>query len=476
MTREQIRADYREDWFLRNAGGLAPGKREPVRVLGASPDPALDACLRKVLAGHGHAAAPEGAEGPAVAWDLGGARLSGAERAAVLKDGNTVLVTDGSELPPDFAAAVLRTGRLYGAGLDTEDNEAGETGCTNVLDLIGGILFLLDHPAQTAGRAWYAGHGPAEGAEDLGNLGYERKISAEDGRYMLGFLREHPDERFWFRNSLGGVLPRLQDALRELLEETDRVCREHGIRYFLAGGTLLGAVRHGGFVPWDDDMDLMMLREDYDRFLELGPEAFGGRFFFQTSGTDPQYHSPFCKIRLNGTEFVTRFSDRCPGMHQGIFLDVFSHDRTAPGKTGRKLHLFFTLLARSMVFHKWEGTPLHFYGKLKAVCAVFTRIMERTPMEKLEARQDRIIRRFRGRKTGWLYDGMGDHVRNGAFPEEWLSGTEYLPFEGREYPVPVGYDAYLRYLYGDYEKWPAASLRKSGHDIIRVSFGDGEET
>lgn len=94
-----------------------------------------------------------------------------------------------------------------------------------------------------------------------------------------------------------------------ILKEFDRVCRELGIGYFVCGGTMLGYVRHGGFIPWDDDIDVGMLREDYDRFLaEAGP-LLDKRFFLQTRQSDPKIPYLFSKIRMNNTEYITEYNE-----------------------------------------------------------------------------------------------------------------------------------------------------------------------
>ncbi len=117
------------------------------------------------------------------------------------------------------------------------------------------------------------------------------------------------------------------DVLR-ILHELDRVCRAHDIHYFLAAGTLLGAMRHGGFIPWDDDIDIGMLREDYDRFIEVAPDALAPGFFMQNRTTDPDAEYLFTKVRLLDTEYVTEYT-RYRTQEKGISLDIFPFDRAS---------------------------------------------------------------------------------------------------------------------------------------------------
>ncbi len=374
------------------------------------------------------------------------------------------------------SARVLYCGGLYGAGAELDGMRAEENDCTSFLDMFGGLMFLIANRAELENGVYYAGHGkPAIPAALLSDKGYVPMISCEDGRYMLDFYNGRPNERFYFDNTYNGKLALLQSLLIKLLEEFDRICKKHGIKYFLGGGTLLGAVRHDGIIPWDDDIDVMMLRGEYEKFLTAIKSESGGKFFFQSADTDPQYHSVFTKLRLKGTKFVTRFSSQFEDMEQGIFIDIFVHDKTAKSPLMQRWHIFRTLLARSAVFHKWAGTPMHFYGKLKWLCSLATAYIKRTDIKKLEKKQEKVIRRYEKKNTGFLYDGTGEHLRHGAFPEEWLKGERYALFGGKYYPIPAKAEEYLEYSYRNYNEWIPASLRKAGHDIVEVDFGEYDD-
>lgn len=299
-------------------------------------------------------------------------------------------------------------------------------------------------------------------------------ISLDDGTYMAWKTVWHAGEFFYFDNTYGGRLEKLQECQLACLDEFDRICKAHDISYFLGGGTLLGAVRHQRVIPWDDDIDVMMLRDQYERFLAVVQQEIGLDFHFQSNKTDPDYHSVFDKIRMEGTVFKTEFSRRFSGMHQGIFIDIFVHDRTAKHTWGQKLHVFATLFARSMVFHKWEGTDMHFYGKYQRLCRIMTWYKNRNPIKKLERLQYKVITHFNRRRTGWLYDGTGEHLRRGAFPESWLSGTRMGVLNGKPYPIPLEAEKYLAYSYGeDYMQLPPPQKRKAAHPVVELRLPDG---
>lgn len=110
-----------------------------------------------------------------------------------------------------------------------------------------------------------------------------------------------------------------------IMKEIDRVCRAHSIGYFMCAGTLLGSMRYGGYIPWDDDIDIAMLRADYDHFLSVAPDAFSEDFFLQAPHTDPNSPYLYAKVRLNGTEYVTSYT-QYRSSHQGISVDIFPFD------------------------------------------------------------------------------------------------------------------------------------------------------
>lgn len=121
-------------------------------------------------------------------------------------------------------------------------------------------------------------------------------------------------------------LQKLQEALYETLEEVDRICKKHGIHYFVTGGTAIGAYFWQKILPWDDDIDVGMLRPDYERFAQVAQEEMGARFFLQTPKTEP--HTPFffMKVRMNGSRF-SESTFRHIQMHQGIYVDIFPFDK-----------------------------------------------------------------------------------------------------------------------------------------------------
>lgn len=152
------------------------------------------------------------------------------------------------------------------------------------------------------------------------------------------------------------TLRKVQLAQLEIGKEIKRVCDENGIKYFLDSGTLLGAIRHKGFIPWDDDMDMGMLREDYERFIEIAPKELKPEYFLQTWKTDKSYPYAFAKIRKKGTVFIEAVSQKT-NAHNEIFVDVFPYDIYPDDETVRTKLTKKIMLLKYSLWMKDGMTP-----------------------------------------------------------------------------------------------------------------------
>lgn len=282
---------------------------------------------------------------------------------------------------------------------------------------------------------------------------------------------QNKDKPLSFPYAHDGRLKTVQNILLSCLLEIDRICKKHNIKYFLGGGTLLGAVRHQGFIPWDDDADIMMLRKDYDKFLEIAPNEMSKGLTLQTYKTDKNCHYEFAKVRLDNTMFATVFSREHKNMNNGISFDIFCHDKTANSKLGRKIHLQATLFFRAMVFNKWNKRKVDNGNKaVSAICNVLKNIF---PVSFSQWMLNRSFSFFKNKKNAkYLYDGMGRNVYNGAFPAYYLDEVIYMDFEGCKLPVPKEYDKYLTFLYGDYTQPAPLSTRLQCHEILLFDLGE----
>lgn len=303
-------------------------------------------------------------------------------------------------------------------------------------------------------------------------LGFEPCVGIKDALLIAVHAYKNSDEVFMFPDAYDGKLDTIQNILLSFLLEIDRICKKHNIKYFLAGGTLLGAVRHKGFIPWDDDADVMMLRDDYDRFLKVLPYELPANFAIQND--EKTSHFPFTKIRINDTVFSTEFSSRFEDIHNGIFFDVLAQDQTSNNKLVRKLHMHATASARWLVLDKWRGTKVNANGKFASFIANVLKTI--FPLSILEKIQNKLMVQFRNKKNAsFLFDSMGRNITRGEFPKQWLEDAVYVDFEGYKLPIPKEYDKYLSYLYGDYMDMIPVSLRHVSHDIIQMDLGEYAE-
>ena len=230
-----------------------------------------------------------------------------------------------------------------------------------------------------------------------------------------------------------------------LLARFDGVCRRHGLTYFAGGGTLLGAVRHGGYIPWDDDIDLFMLREDYDRLVAVGA-AFSAPFFLQTAYNDVRYSRGHAQLRLDGTTAILAGERGHYRFHQGIFIDVFPLDFVPDGPAEqaaqrRRLARWNRWLAATV---RYPGSP-HKTPVKTAVHHLLSPIPYRWLFRKMEGECKQYENTSRVALLS--FDPQSDRW---VMPADAFAGALYWPFEDTKIPIPVGFDDILTAAYGDW--------------------------
>lgn len=240
-------------------------------------------------------------------------------------------------------------------------------------------------------------------------------------------------------------LRQLQLCELEILDEFVRVCEKYGLQYYLVGGTLLGAIRHQGFIPWDDDIDVAMPREDYDRFADVAAAELGPQFFYQCPETDPYYFLTYAKVRKNGTKiYEERFKNA--QFHKGVFIDIFPLDFCP--KPGLVCHLLFNVMAvmnyRGQVDSGEDYKPYwELSGKIGyAVLRLFS------PKNLTKARKQ-LLKLSRKLSCGdyWAsYSGAYGYQRE-VYPTIWFQ-TGKVVFEERTYNCPQKSNDILSQAYG----------------------------
>ena len=269
-------------------------------------------------------------------------------------------------------------------------------------------------------------------------------------------------------NSINGVnyilkqyLIKLHKAELEILVEIDRICRINHINYFLDSGTALGAIRHKGFIPWDDDIDIGMLRKDYKRFIEVAKEQLGDEFFLQTIDTDPFYNKLHAKVRKNNTLFMEDINYNRK-MNHGIFIDIFPFDNV-PNFMGNlyiKINQFFQKLA-SYVFA--EG-----YEKISNYKVLMAKFVFGKNIQK---RFDILCELFNKYDTKYVTSFSYINREQLLYEKKWFDKTEEVDFGGKSFFIMKGWDGYLKKMYGKYMELPPEDERYT-HEPIKVNFGE----
>lgn len=250
-------------------------------------------------------------------------------------------------------------------------------------------------------------------------------------------------------------LAKAKKIMVEILEEVDKICIKHGIEYYLSDGTLLGAIRHGGFIPWDDDLDISMLRKDYNRFLEVAEKELDKRYFLQTAKTDKYYdieHVP-TKVRHNGSRFIEEDNKK---YHQGVYIDIFPMDNVPDSnfkfKLQRKISSFIMKSSMRMRVKK-EKLPL----KNELTHLVYRFVLFIFKGKRRELLNNWLISLGDENSSEIVYgiDTCWDIVFNkkDVFP------LQRIKFEDKYFLAPNNPEALLRKMYGDYMKLPPVGER-----------------
>lgn len=249
----------------------------------------------------------------------------------------------------------------------------------------------------------------------------------------------------------GSELRQMQLIGLEMLIEFDRICKRNGIRYSLDGGSLLGAVRHKGFIPWDDDVDVIMLREEYGKFRRAcARDLDTTRFFFQDYRTDSEYRWGYAKFRRKGTKFI-RLGQEHMKQNDGIFMDIFVVDNVPDGYLSRRLHHFACFLVRKTLYSEVgrvnEKNPCLrlIYLGLSKIPRDFVFHVRNCLAAPLSRKRTELISHYTLEYP--------KHCRYGL-PRECFDDMVELEFEGRKFPGFKKYDLYLSTYYGDYMTLP----------------------
>lgn len=237
---------------------------------------------------------------------------------------------------------------------------------------------------------------------------------------------------------------------KDILQKLLAVCEENNLRVFVDGGTLLGAVREKQFISYDDDIDVAMLREDYDKLMEIGPECFEYPYFFQSAYTDKDYYRPHIQIRRSDTCGALDIEFPYVRFNQGIFVDVFPYDGVPEDNLKGKLQWIEISFYKKLMSMLYSPIPPKNIIKriVKAVLMPLGKILKR---EKCYKGFERVCRRYSGRSDTITLLSFNTNYRMRLLKRSWYDETVYLPFDEMTVPCPKNYEDVLTSKFGDWK-------------------------
>lgn len=265
---------------------------------------------------------------------------------------------------------------------------------------------------------------------------------------------------------MDATLKRLQETQIEILDEIDRVCRENGLRYSLYAGSLLGAVRHQNFIPWDDDLDICMPRADYEQLLRIWNDEADKKYILLNKRRNPNFTQSFSKIRKDHTCFL-QFDIERNLYHTGIFVDVFPVDRMPDGKITEKKFVLECMIYQLLVR---EYVPPKGKVIVKLICNMILRLTSQKRRMKLIDKLERNITRWSNDRSKRVVFAETPSTYTRPMQPDLLDEYEELPFGTRSYMCFKKWDEYLTIKYKNYMKLPPDSERVWKHHPLILDF------
>ena len=260
-------------------------------------------------------------------------------------------------------------------------------------------------------------------------------------------------------------LKQIQQIQLELICEVDRICKKHNIRFNMVGGTMLGAIRHKGYIPWDDDADIGFLRSEYEKFreackIELDPEKYYMQDLRDTEG----YRWGYGKLRRKGTQFIRLGQEFMP-YEQGICIDLMPFDNIPDAYISRKIHKF-----QCFIFRKVFWSVVGSRNEKKSVVRMIYKILSKIPGNYIIKKYQKFIDKNSEKETKQVRIlTFPTPKRIDGYKREWYEDLRDYKFEDYELPGAKDYDGYLQVKYKSYMELPPIEKRKI-HPISKLEL------
>ena len=262
-------------------------------------------------------------------------------------------------------------------------------------------------------------------------------------------------------------LKQLKNIELNILKIFEMICEKENIEYFMAGGTLLGAVRHKGFIPWDDDIDIVMKRAEYNSFLKVCDKYLPDYMKLVNPETDPHYGLTFSKLMDTRSEFGEIFTKDIP-VEKGVFIDIFPLDNAPDSRMKRSIHKIKRYYWKKMLLLKCKynfgkkGVKGLIYKLLELYANLFTK---KYIIKKYETNAQKY--NLKSTKQVVNLSGVYEYDRE-CLNREWLEETIKISFEGMRLKAPKGYEGVLASLFGDYMKLPPKEEQINKHELASL--------
>ena len=270
------------------------------------------------------------------------------------------------------------------------------------------------------------------------------------------------------------VLRQAQFVMLRMFKVIDHICRKHDIKYWMCSGTLLGAVRHKGFIPWDDDLDICMLREDYEKFLQVAVNEFPEDMMLQTKETDPNYkYLPLpCKVR-DKKSFILSPGHEDEKSAKGLYIDIFTADRYNKNKAKfffeKQIKIYNSLICRCLDSVNFKDESV-----IRRVLAFFHPVFHFLVVRYMKFAK-KMIDRNRDLKPNECYIGHGfDTLWKRYFNYDNIYPLIEIEFEGSLFYAPHSTDAYLTTLFGNDYMTPLPKSKRKPHASVIKPIFNGE--
>lgn len=256
----------------------------------------------------------------------------------------------------------------------------------------------------------------------------------------------------------------IKKILLSLMTKIDKLCRENDLQYQLFAGTLIGAVRHKGFIPWDDDIDIVMPRKDYNKLAEIVNKSNLGIKYISYE-TNKNY--PYAFAKVYDTSTIIKVNDYREISDLGLYIDIFPLDNQCPDlKTAKKDCIKLQWL-NAFIFEsdllRYRRTSKKIYHEIPKI--FIYPIAKLTGTELWLRKMDRLAQKYKNTSSPFCGVNVDPHFHT-VFRKTYFSKSIECDFEGHKFYIPIGYDKILKINYGDYMKLPPPKQRVSEHNLI----------